>query len=457
MVIYRADDHSSSSINLGIPEVTVFDNSNIQKCYSGVTTPLTFSFTKRAHATAYRQTMQQLSMPPKTIQKTEDIIDNLLGLVKGRIFYNTNNWYKGLKLLPSFNQNKRDMERLMGFTESLDLEEETTENFLTKCRRMPEVLANLSRLLYAFYKLKNEVPAFLTHKHSKYTTFYNKNFDTMSIADLKAEKERLDGDLSKDASIPIINDFHVMMTIGSVARNLKRAGIENPEEFLDLLLSIDHSATSLQPAQQLHRLAVKAASQPELKLLISRMPEDIHKQVKSRFKDFYDEVSTFITEFGDRAGGELKLETQTMRLNPIVFYNYLKDCLNAQISEFRGNEQSQIRSFNELNKKLNSIHYFHKKWTLRKLAKLKKAIGYREVFKLERSRMIGMYRTLYHALGRQFDKNNWIQVPDDIFYLTEEEIFSCENGLEYQFKNLIANRKEEFEKYKSEEVPSRVI
>jgi pyruvate,water dikinase len=457
MVIYRADDHSSTPVQPGIPEITVFDNSNIQKCYSGVTTPLTFNFTKRAHATAYRQTMQQLSLPSKTIEKTEDIIQNLLGLVKGRIFYNTNNWYKGLKLLPSFNQNKRDMERLMGFTESLDLEEDMPESFWKKVGQIPGSLANLSRLLLAFHRLKKEVPEFLEKKNHYYTKFYSLDFDSMSIEALKAEKERLDANLSLDASTPIINDFYVMMAIGSVARNLKRAGIENPEEFLDLLLSVDHSSTIMQPAQHLHRLALQAAAQPELKMLINRLPDDIHKQVQVRFKAFHDQVTAFITTFGDRAVGELKLETQTMRQSPFIFYSYLRDCLSAQISEFRGREQSQTRSFSELNRKLNSIHYFHKVWTLRKLAKLKKAIGYREVFKLERSRMIGMYRTLYNAMGRQFDRNNWIEKPEDIFYLTEEEILSSGNGKEYRYKKVIAERRLEFETYKAEEVPSRVI
>jgi pyruvate,water dikinase len=279
----------------------------------------------------------------------------------------------------------------------------------------------------------------------------------MSIEQLKAELESLDKHLSKDSSTPIVNDFYVMMTTGSVARNLQRAGIDNPEEFLNLLLKVDHSSTSLQPAKQLHQLAIKAVAQPELKMLISRLPDDIHKQIKVRFKEFYKEVNSFISAFGDRATGELKLETQTMRVSPQIFYSYLRDCLNAQISEFRGKEQSQLSSFNELNKKLQSIHFFHKKWTLRKLAKLQRAIEYREVFKLERSRMIGMYRTLYTAIGQKFDRNNWLQDPMDIFYLSEEEILSCGNGKEYQFKGIIAERKIEFESYKTEDVPSRVI
>ena len=45
-----------------IPLQVVYDNSNIQESYCGVTTPLTFSFAQRAYTTVYRQTMRVLGL-----------------------------------------------------------------------------------------------------------------------------------------------------------------------------------------------------------------------------------------------------------------------------------------------------------------------------------------------------------------------------------------------------------
>lgn len=455
MVIYTAQDHSSKAVNSDNPEVTVFDNSNIQKNYSGVTTPLTFSLTRRAYALVYRQTIQRLSLPSHVVVQSEDILQNILGLVKGRIFYNTNNWYKGLKLLPAFSQNKRDMERLLGFTDPLDLEDDLPKGFRKRCGNLPLVIANLTRLSISFNKLKTDVPRFLNQRQSFYTSFHKLDLGAMSFEELKAEKEKLDRNLSKDASVPVINNFYIMMTTGKLAKSLRYAGIEKPDEFLDLLLSVDNSSTNLKPAKNLNRLALMAASQPELKMLISRLPADIDKQVKERFQEFYQDVSKFINEYGDQAIGDLKLETQTIRMSPLVFYSYLRDCLTAHISDFRLTEQSQLKAIIELNKTVSSIHFFHKKWTLRKLVKLQKAVSYREMFKQERSRMIGMYRTLYIAMGKHFEKQKSIQSATDIFYLTEDEILS--SAAEHKFKSLIEIRKEEFAGYKTETVPSRVV
>lgn len=246
-----------------------------------------------------------------------------------------------------------------------------------------------------------------------------------------------------------------MMTTGNLTKKLARAGVEKPDSFLDLLLSVDTSANSLNPAKSLNNLALSAAKQPDLKLLISRLPSDIHQLIKEGFPDFYKDVTAFINEYGDQAIGDLKLETETIRLSPLVFYRYLRDCLTAQISGFRLTEQTQLEAIIELNKKVSDLPYFHKKWTLRNLATLQKAISYRETFKQERSRITGMYRTLYVAMGRLLEKQRMIVAATDIFYLTEDEILSGAN--EHKFKTFIEMRKEEFDAYKSEVVPSRVV
>ena len=71
----------------------VFDNSNIQESYCGVTMPLTFSFANNAYRTVYEQTMRySMARTEKQIQDHRDMLANLLGLVHGRIYYNINNW-----------------------------------------------------------------------------------------------------------------------------------------------------------------------------------------------------------------------------------------------------------------------------------------------------------------------------------------------------------------------------
>ena len=131
----------------------VFDNSNIQESYCGVTTPLTFSFANNAYRTVYEQTMRVMGAPEKQIQDHKEMLANLLGLIHGRIYYNINNWYRGLLLLPAFKTNKSDMERMMGLTDPVDLVQDTQLSLGQKIRKLPQVLLALMRLMNGFRKM----------------------------------------------------------------------------------------------------------------------------------------------------------------------------------------------------------------------------------------------------------------------------------------------------------------
>ncbi|MGE0435322.1 MAG: PEP/pyruvate-binding domain-containing protein, partial [Planctomycetota bacterium] len=102
----------------------VWDNSNIQESYCGVTTPLTFSFARAAYASVYEQTMRALGIAEPTIAAHAGMLRNMLGLHAGRVYYNINTWYRALLLLPSFGRNKADMEAMMGLDEPVDFVED---------------------------------------------------------------------------------------------------------------------------------------------------------------------------------------------------------------------------------------------------------------------------------------------------------------------------------------------
>ena len=91
--------------------VQVFDNSNIQESYCGVTTPLTFSFASEAYASVYEQTMRAVRLPELVIDQHRGLLRNLLGLVRGRVYYNIGNWYRGLSSCPPLAGTRRTWRR----------------------------------------------------------------------------------------------------------------------------------------------------------------------------------------------------------------------------------------------------------------------------------------------------------------------------------------------------------
>ena len=454
-----------------IPEVIIYDNSNIQESYCGVTTPLTFSFAQRAYATVYRQTMRVLGLPAAQVAAHEAVVSQLLGLVRGRIYYNINNWYRGLLLLPAFQQNKADMERMMGLEEPVDFVTDQRQTLAAGLRLLPRLALNLARLLWVFGRLPTRVAAFHAHFRAEYGRFYALPLATLPPAALLREKVRLDEALLGRWTTPIINDFYVMMANGRVARALYKVGLADSDEFLSRYLAGDAQLASTQPTHRLQALARQAWPQPALRELLLALAPDVHAQVARTAPDFHREVEDFIAQYGDRTAGELKLETRTMRVAPVVFYQYLRNFLPAEPPPpppVRPGVALHQRALEELTNRLAGRFFWTRRRTWAALRQLQRAIGYREALRLERTRLFGMYRALYLALGQHLTTQRQLAEPAEIFWLTEDEIAAAVSvetlgaaaallpALAPALPALVAQRRREFAGYALEDVPSRV-
>lgn len=441
-------------ITQGIPEVVVYDNSNIQESYCGVTTPLTYSFASRAYKTVYSQTMQVLGIPKQEISHHDQLLSNLLGLIKGRIYYNINNWYRGLQLLPSFKQNKADMELMMGLEEPVDFIEDIEKSFSEKIKLLPKLALNYFRLWRKIKALNVLVPQFQKEFQEYYEEFYNNDLIIEDASEFFKKKKDLDNKLLNSWSTPILNDFNVMMRNGSTIRLLKKAGIAEAEAFLGRYFSGDQEIESTQPTLGIIALAEKASEFSKLKKVIIELPENIHSQVQKDFPNFYQDVEEFIHKYGDRTVGELKLETQTMRVRPLIFYKYLRNFLmNEEIKEPKLESVSN-KAKQELENHLWKKNFLFQKKLKNQLYKLKIGIRYREIMRLERTRLFGMYRSLYRSFGSFLAENDYLQNPEDVFYLSEDEFFQFQK---LDLKNIIVERKKEFNEFEETEVPSRVV
>lgn len=464
-----------------IPEVVVYDNSNIQESYCGVTTPLTFSFAQRAYATVYRQTMRVLGLPEARIRAMEPVVTNLLGLVRGRIYYHINHWYRGLQLLPGFRQNKADMERMMGLDEPVDFVTDREKTALEKLRLLPGLLLNLARLLGAFARLPRSAAAFQARFGEEFRRFYAQPFaaplafpSEVSFVEpsgrenplqgaggevLLREKARLDERLLQNWTVPIVNDFYVMMTNGRVARGLKRAGFAQPEEFLSRYLAGDQRLASTQPTDHLRALARRAGADAALlRLLETAPPDDLPDRVRRQAPAFHRQVADFLDQYGDRTVGELKLETETMRVNPAVFYNYLRNFLGENPGAPAAPATSlRDAARHELHERLARHGFWFRRRLRADLRRLQTAIRTREALRLERTRLFGMYRTLYRAMGRWLVGQGWLDAETDAFFLTETELTEALARPNPALRALVAGRRDEFARYADETVPSRVI
>ncbi len=422
-----------------IKDFVVLDNSNIQESYNGVVTPLTFSFAQRAYATVYLQTMRALNLPEKTIENHIDVVNNLLYNYKGRIYYNINNWYRGLLLLPSFKKNKSDMEKMMGLNEPVDFIVDKDLNFSSKVKLTLNLILNLFKLFFAFIKLKTSIKNFIHNFEKFHFEFYESIVYKTDLKKLWEIKSRIDTNILNNWTVPIINDFNVMMLNGRVNRMLKVRGIQNPEHYIAQYKFGSEDIASIKQGVELIKLAKTIKSNAQVKNIILEENTNRLNHIKVIELELYNKIIQFIQDYGDRTIGELKLETITMRVNEDVFFNYLKPFL---LSEQVENEHVHTIQDDLIQ------HRFIKKLML--------AIQNRELLRLKRTHLFGMYRSIYLKIGENLKSDSIIDSERDIFYLTESEIENHIINKEISLKSIIESRKLEEIKNKNIQVEDRV-
>jgi pyruvate,water dikinase len=448
-------------LNSDQDDVVVWDNSNIQESYCGVTTPLTFSFANKAYKTVYEQTLRLLGVSENVVQEHQGMLENMLGLIHGRVYYNINNWYRGLLFLPSFKTNKSDMERMMGLTDPVDMIQDQELTTKDKIKKIPQIVRALYAMFSRFRNMDTLVHDFRELFRKEYESIDRASLHTLTIGQLISESRRLDKSLLENWTTPIVNDFYVMMMNGRVHRWLDKIGVENPEVVQNNLLSGEEGIESTEPTKMLLRMCDYLRKNSDTQNLVLTSENSILLGlIHTQDKEFYRQCQQYIELYGDRTMGELKLESITLRQNSSFMFAILKnflaksnltlDTLAKNEAKFRGEAEEAVIPVIKKNLGKRALKKFDKD-----LSALRDAIRNRENMRLARTRMFGLYRDIYVEIGQQLAFYGKLKEARDVFYLTLEDLYAYKDGraVQAQLQPLVDSRKEEFASYEAEDLP----
>ena len=442
---------------------TVFDNANIQESYCGVTTPLTYSFAAHAYQSVYIQTFRVLGLPEAELEVLRPVLGNLLSLIDGRIYYNLNNWYKGLQILPSFGQNKEDMESMMGVEEPVDFIEDEVLSWAEKVGRMPQLLKTWARLQRRFSRLDRDVPEFLARFEELLAGISREQMKEMTFSELFALMQRIEGEFLQCWDTPIVNDFYTMMSVGKLRRAIERAGFSNVDEMLADLLGGQDGIESTEPTHELMRIAklLREAEEEDYPALISSMdPLEFLATVQHRSPTRWSRIERYIERYGDRTMGELKLETVTLRQDPRflvkVLANYIKRP-DIDPDALRQQERSRMREAVQLLRAKTPVLERRRLGALLEAAR--DSVKHRENMRLARTRLFGIFRSLYSSIGQRLADARVLEHTRDVFFLTREELNAYFEGraVTTNLAGLVALRRVEFGAFEKREVSHRIM
>ncbi len=439
----------------------IWDNSNIAESYNGVTTPLTFSFAQRAYEGAYRQFCKLMKVPRKVIEQNDAMFGQMLGLIRGRIYYNLLNWYRLLEMLPGSSVNRKFMEQMMGVRE--ELPPDIASNALSRtwsqlqadrCRLLWSVAGLmwnhfvLPRKIRAFYLRLNEVlaPPLLP-------------LEQMRLDELTAEFRKLEQRLLTRWDAPLINDFLAMIFFGALGKAIAKWCGDEVEHLQNDLIADEGGIISIEPVKRIAEIAelVRRADAS----LIDRLCDDkdvcllewqllADAETASRYR-------AYIEKFGDRCLEELKLESSTLADDPSPLLRTIGQTGRRQMSNggiakaFHPRQEAEVKVAGALkNSPLKRLVF---NWLLRNA---RGRVRDRENLRFERTRLFGRVRKIFVEAGRRLVNEGMLKSDRDIFYLTLDEIVGFVEGTGWDLNliTLTQTRAAAFDGFRNSPAPS---
>lgn len=489
----------------------LWDNSNIIESYSGVTTPLTFSFASNCYGHVYRITLRSVHVPESVIAAVDDNLTNMLGLIRGNVYYNLNNWYKLLSVIPleQFGDPKH-METMMGVKQGAsqltgDIKEEFDKILKErpKYRKTTSMAIQLQSLGH-FRRIDAIVLEFFSRFNPIYEKARKTDFFGMSLDAQIAYVRYLEKEIMMRWDAPLINDLLVMSLFGTLKKLTAKLVIKpnassgtSEAEVSSLqndLLCGQGDVESAEPTKMLMKIAQEIDSAEDLRVWYASntdalttalkkvaalrfqsnagaavayearrlaeaagafavRPEEVQR-VMSRFLHFLD-------RFAFRCVNEQKFEEPDLYDNPSFVVEAVAGYIRTKSYSIEAMEQREklIREKAEavVRANLRGTKLALYMWVLKHT---RKVVKHRENLRFARTKIYGVVRNIFRGIGRNLQKLGYIDDEQDVFYLTYQELQAFADGrsVTTDLRSIAITRRSEFDEYrKSIPPPERFI
>ncbi len=454
----------TSLADMADPEgaLNIWDNSNIAESYGGVTTPLTFSFASKAYEEVYRQFCRILKVPSHVIDDNDTTYRRMLGLIRGRVYYNMLSWYRVLAMLPGFAFNRPFMEQMMGVKEGLPdaiVSELNQASGGARFRDGLNLLTMFSGLIVSHFTLPKTIDRFYARLNKALKTDYQ-TLSTLRADALCHHYHELEQQLLTRWDAPLVNDFFAMIFHGVLSKLTVKWCHDKDNTLHNDLLCGEGGMISAEPAQRVRTMAKLLIDDTAMiDLLCDANLTDIHQAISER-PVLAQHIEDYLNKFGDRCLDELKLESITLHDDPGLLF-----CSVGQLAKrlqtdpnVSGNSveatiraQAEQKVIDSLGNKGIKKSVFN--WVLKHA---RHRVRDRENLRFERTRLFGHVRRIFVELGKRFTDVDMLTKPKDIFYLEVNEIMGVVEGTTslVSLKGLIALRRAEFDAYETMPAPA---
>ena len=416
--IYILQAREITTLDTHLP-IRILDNSNISESFPGICLPLSVSFAKEMYSGIFTSLGRRFL--GEKVSSYKELFQRMVGEFSGRMYYEISSWYDILRLLPFSKKIIPVWQGMLGVSNEEISFSKKKPSFFLKCR---------IAFLFCYYffvsqRKMQELDRFFQERYASYSKRVDEEEEAQALYQIFLEMKE---DLLKEWDITLINDM---------------------VSFISTHLYGKKTAFSLETMKPVRALSA-------LKTVAEKHGLDS--------EEYRREKKSYISAYGDRIVGELKLETRTYRTNEELLDRWILDSLeteNTERSELSEAKHSLRKACVEKNcvetnfsekdceetscsKKPSEPK--QRKSFLYRLAE--SSCNNREISRLHRTRCFGLMRRIVDKIGEK-------SIGFDVYYLSlnelKELLFS---GKDFSLK--IAREKELRKAYERLPVLSRV-
>ena len=451
-------------------DLVVLDNTNIIESYPNVTLPLSYSFASMAYTNLFRRSAKAFWVSDQKFDANHEVFDHLIEHFYGRVYYRLDNWYRMMALVYNSKRSMQAWETAVGLPDSAS----SNYNFSI----LGKVKTALSVLwLVLNYKKGNR--RFFVHFAKSYQQFKAyKQFEN-SPKELWGHLEQCIERTFEEYHLTVVNDYLAFKAFGWLQDAIRDAKIsENPELANELVVGQGGVESELAVMAFLN-IKAQVLENPTLMSIFTQEDSEVLHQIKTpEFEKFYQDWNNYLERFGDRTLAELKLEVKSPRRNPEMLVQLVKSQLDTNMTAENFKErQGKIFQSAQTLVKAKLKWWMPKTWWFNLTLGLSRyGLANRENMRFCRTRVYSASKDIFLAMADLMVKSGDIETADDIFYFTMDEIkayaYSDASNSETaqsgsgelsnqkekkSYRQIVAERKETYENYKSLRLPDRII
>ena len=388
--IYILQARAITTLDMHLP-IRILDNSNISESFPGICLPLSESFAGEMYSGIFTSLGKRFL--GKRVSSYEALFQRMVGGFSGRMYYEISSWYDILRLLPFSGKIIPVWQGMLGVSNEEISFSTKKPSFFLKCR---------ITLLFCYYFLVSQrkmkkLDKFFQERYASYSKRVDETEEAQALYRIFLEMKE---DILREWDITLMNDM---------------------VSFISIYLYGKKTAFSLETMKPVRALSA-------LKVVARKRGLDS--------EEYRREKKKYISAYGDRIEGELKLETRTYRSNEELLDRWILDALEmekAESLELLEAEHSFQKAYGEkdsfekdsietdcsekdceeTSRMEKSSEQKQRKSFLYRLAE--SSCNNREISRLHRTRCFGLMRRIVDKIGEK-------TIGFDVYYLSLDEL-----------------------------------